>query len=87
MDTVREYTYRADFPAPQAPFTRNLWAQEDVPAWFAHLPSVTAAPHGVFLLAAGGSSLSDHVTDVVGGEHPLRTHMWGRTYRSQYSIA
>lgn len=25
VDTAREYAYRADFPAPKAGFTRNLW--------------------------------------------------------------
>ena len=25
VDTAREYTYRADFPAPKAAFSRNLW--------------------------------------------------------------
>jgi len=32
VDTAREYTYRTDFPAPKAPFARNLWSAE-CPFW------------------------------------------------------
>jgi hypothetical protein len=39
VDTAREYTYRADFPAPKAPFARNLWARAEVLAWFDRLPT------------------------------------------------
>lgn len=38
VDTAREYTYRADFPA-KAPFARNLWTREAVLAWFDQLPT------------------------------------------------
>jgi hypothetical protein len=38
VDTAREYTYRADFPAPRAGFSRNLWTREKVLAWFSGLP-------------------------------------------------
>lgn len=37
-DTAREYTYRADFPAPRVLGARNLWLREDVLAWFDKLP-------------------------------------------------
>ena len=39
VDTAREYTYRTDFPAPKAPFARNLWTREEVLAWFDQLPT------------------------------------------------
>ena len=39
VDTAREYTYRTDFPAPKAPFARNLWARAEVLAWFDQLPT------------------------------------------------
>ena len=39
MDTAREYTYRTDFPAPKAPFARNLWTRAEVLAWFDQLPT------------------------------------------------
>ncbi|WP_148575018.1 hypothetical protein [Nocardioides caldifontis] len=38
VDSAREHTYRADFPAPRAPFASNLWLREEVLAWFAALP-------------------------------------------------
>ena len=28
VDTAREHTYRSDFPAPKAPFAKNLWAAQ-----------------------------------------------------------
>ena len=39
VDTAREYTYRAGFPAAKAGFARNLWLREEVLAWFAELPA------------------------------------------------
>lgn len=38
VDTAREYSYHADFPAPKALFAKNLWARTEVLAWFDRLP-------------------------------------------------
>jgi hypothetical protein len=38
VDTAREYTYRADLPAPKAGVCRNLWPRGAVLAWFDALP-------------------------------------------------
>jgi hypothetical protein len=38
VDTAREYTYRADSPAPRTGFSRNLWPRAAVLAWFDGLP-------------------------------------------------
>lgn len=40
-DTAREYTYRADFPAPRVLGARNLWLREDILTWFDKLPART----------------------------------------------
>jgi hypothetical protein len=42
VDTAREYTYRAGFPAAKDGFGRNLWLREAVLAWFADLPARAA---------------------------------------------
>jgi hypothetical protein len=39
VDTAREHTYTAGFPAPRGGFARHLWLREEVLAWFAALPA------------------------------------------------
>jgi hypothetical protein len=43
VDTAREYTHRADFPAAKGGFARNLWLREQVLAWFAAQPPADRA--------------------------------------------
>lgn len=39
VDRAREFTYTADFPAPRAGFSRNLWLRSEVLDWFDKLPT------------------------------------------------
>jgi len=39
VDRARQFTYTADFPAPRAGFSRNLWPRQEVLDWFEKLPT------------------------------------------------
>jgi hypothetical protein len=41
VDTVREYTYRADFPLPRKPGACMLWLPDEVMRWFIAQPTLT----------------------------------------------
>jgi len=43
VDTARQYSYRADFPAARELGARLLWDREELLAWFRALPRRTAA--------------------------------------------
>ncbi|TQL60137.1 helix-turn-helix protein [Oryzihumus leptocrescens] len=43
IDTARQYSYRADFPAARELGARLLWDREELLAWFRALPRRTAA--------------------------------------------
>jgi len=72
VDTAREYTYRTDFPAPKAPFARNLWARAEVLAWFHRLPPPGPSLHqGRHQHHEGRESQADqHRSDQQGQHDP-----------------